>query len=397
MRIYFRKNIRKIAAGFFLLFILTGIVLYFIPITRYLMIQGYHQAKVITGRKNIAHLLKDPRTDPRIRERLLLIGEIRQFGVSLGLNEGESYKSLYDTRGKPVVWAVSASPKDRLAPLHWKFPIVGKVPYLGFFSKEDALKERQKLINKGYDTLTRPVSAYSTIGILPDPLFSSMLLGSEEYLADTVIHEMAHETVFVPGDIPFNESMANFVGNVGGIEFLKHRYGVDSEQVRSSLEYKQDDAVFSNFMADFYTELDTFYNSQISSEEKIAGREKIYQKFKDKFRDEIRPQLKTKHFDYFMKQKLNNAYILFNRRYRRDYSIFEELYDLQGKDLKKTIAFLKSIKKEKDIPERIHREVERLKGEKHVYNFEGWSWVTVNEENGCFRKSVILIYMGKLI
>ena len=361
MKAFIKKNLRKIILTIFLLSILTGIILYSIPITRYLMVQGYYQAKIVVGRKNIADMLKDSHTDPKIRERLLLIGEIKKFAMSLGLNAGESYKSLYDTRGKPVVWAVSACPKDKLAAVHWKFPIVGKVPYLGFFSREDAFKEREKLKSKGYDTLTRPVSAYSTIGILPDPLFSSMLLGSEEYLADTIIHEMTHETVFVRGDIPFNESMANFVGNVGGIEFLKHKHGADSQQVQSSLDYKHDDAIFSNFMADFYTELDNFFKSNISREEKITGREKIYQKYKEKFRDEIKPKLRGKHFDYFMKLKMNNAYILFNRRYRRDYNVFEELYDLQGKDLKTTIAFLKSIKKEKDIPERIQREVEKLK------------------------------------
>lgn len=363
MKAFIKKNFRKIVLIVFLLSILTGIILYSIPITRYLMVQGYYQAKIVVGRKNIADMLKDSHTDPKIRERLLLIGEIKQFGISQGLNSGESYKSLYDTRGKPVVWAVSACPKDKLAAVQWKFPIVGKVPYLGFFSKEDAFKEREKLKSKGYDTLTRPVSAYSTIGILPDPLFSSMLLGSEEYLADTIIHEMTHETVFVQGDIPFNESMANFVGNVGGIEFLKYKHGEDSNQVRSSMDYKHDDAIFSGFMADFYTELDNFFKSDISREEKITGREKIYNKYKDKFRDEIKPQLKTKYFDYFMKLKMNNAYILFNRRYRRDYNVFEELYNLQGKDLKKTIAFLKSIKKEQDIPERIQREVARLKAE----------------------------------
>ena len=358
---FLKKNFKKILLSLLFMFIILSIILYSIPITRYLIIQGFYQAKIVLSRRSIDDILKDPKTDKKMQERLKLLSEIREFGISLGLNNTDSYKSVYDTRGKPVVWAVSACPKDRLAAVHWKFPIVGRVPYLGFFKKEDALKERQKLIDKGYDTLTRPVSAYSTIGILPDPLFSSMLFGSDEYLANTILHEMTHETIFVKSDIPFNESMANFVGNMGGIEFLKHKYGDDSPQVRSSLNYKHDNRIFSDFMADFYEELDKFYKSKISKEAKISGRESIYKKYKDKYKNEIKPKLKTNHFDYFLKLKINNAYILFNRRYHRDYNVFEDLYDLKGKNLKETISFLKSLKRNHNIKAAIFKEVEKLK------------------------------------
>jgi len=360
---FIRKHYKKIIPGILGFILLAGIVLYNIPITRYLMKQGYYQAKIVFSRQSINDMLRDKSLDSKMREKLLLIGDIRKFGISLGLNNTDSYQTVYDTRGKPIVYAVSACPKDRLRPVIWKFPIVGKVPYLGFFKREDAFKERDKLKKKGYDTLLRSVSAYSTIGILPDPLFSSMLFGGEEYMANTILHEMTHETVFVKNDIAFNESMANFVGNAGGVEFLKHKFGADSDRVKNSLNYKHDDEIYSNFMADLYNELDEFYKSDITREEKIRGRETIFKKYKDRFKAEIKPSLRTGSFDYFIKLKLNNAYILFNRRYHRDYSIFEELYTLQGKDIKKTIKFLKSVKNNKDIKKRIQDEVEKLRAE----------------------------------
>ncbi|MCD4785468.1 MAG: aminopeptidase [Candidatus Eremiobacteraeota bacterium] len=357
---WIKKNYKKILLSLVVLFFITGIILYSIPITRYIIRQGYCQAKIILSRRSMDDMLKDPGLDKKTKDKILLVGEIKKFGISLGLNTTDSYKTVYDTGGKPVVWAVSASPKDKLMPVKWKFPVVGEVPYLGYFKKKDALRMRDKLKSKGYDTLTRPVQAYSTIGILPDPLFSSLLFGGEEGLANTILHEMTHETVFVKNDIPFNESMANFVGNVGGVEFLKKKYGQNSKQVRNSLNIKHDDEVFSGFMADLYDELDKFYKSDITKEDKIGDREKIFEKYKDKFRKDLKPRLLTRCFNYFPRLKLNNAYVLYNRRYHKDYNIFYELYELQGRDLKKTISFLKSIKKEKDIKAHIQKEVAEL-------------------------------------
>jgi predicted aminopeptidase len=361
LRNFLRKNIKKLIIGTLIFVFVSGIVLYSIPITRYLLTQGYYQSKIIFSRKNVSDLVNDPKTDPRIREKLREVDEIKKFGLELGLKETGSYKTIYDTGGQPAVWAVSACPKDRFEAVQWNFPIVGKVPYLGYFKKDDALKMQQKLKDKGLDTICRPVGAYSSLGIISDPLFTSMLLGSEEYLANTIIHEMTHSTVFVKDDMNFNESLASFVGNAGGMEYLKHKYGADSEQVVSSLNFKKDDEIFSGFMADLYDELDKFYKSGITSQEKITGREAIFEKYRQKFRDEIKPRLKTKSYDYFETLKFNNAYILFNRCYHRDYNIFDDLYALQGKDLKKTIEWLKTLKPDKEMKKKIEEEVKRLK------------------------------------
>lgn len=344
-------------------FVVTVIVLFCIPITRYLLTQGFYQAKIILTRKSVAELEKDPKTDPKIKEKLKEVEEIRKFGIDLGLKETGSYKTVYDTGNQPAVWAVSACPKDRLEAVQWKFPVVGKVPYLGYFKKDDALKMQQKLKDKGFDTICRPVGAYSSLGIISDPLFTSMLLGSEEYLANTIIHEMTHSTFFVKDDMNFNESLASFVGNAGGMEYLKKKYGENSEQVMSSINFKKDDEIFSNFMASLYDELDKYYKSGISSAEKISGRDVIFEKYKKKFAEEIKPQLKTRSFDYFENLKINNAYVLFNRCYHRDYNVFDDLYTLQGKDLKTTLQWLKTLTPDKEMKKKIEEEVKRLKNQ----------------------------------
>lgn len=341
--------------------IVFSIVLWNVPITQYLLVQGYYQAKVIIDRKPIDRILDDPKTSAYMKDRLALVSEIKKFGIDLGLNNSKSYTSIYDTSGQPVAYVVSASYKDRLQGVEWNFPIVGRMPYLGFFKKDMAEKEFKKLKARGFDVLMRPVSAYSTTGILPDPLCTSLLFGSEEGLANTILHEMTHETIFIKNDMAFNESVASFIGNQGGIDFLKMKYGDNCRQLIDSANYKHDDEIFSGFMADLYDELDAFYRSPISSEEKIKGREKIFEKAKQDYVTKIRPLLRTNSFDYFPHLHLNNAYILYNRGYHRDYNIFEDLYSLQGSNLKKTIAFLKKIKNDPYYKDRIAEEVKRLK------------------------------------
>jgi predicted aminopeptidase len=362
MRIFVKKYARQIVAAVAALLLTGAVLVASNPIGRYLLVQGYHQLKVLAGARSIARILSASSLDSETRKKLLLVGEIKRFGLSLGLEKTGAYETVFDNGKGPVVWAVTACPKDRLEAVTWKFPVAGRVPYLGFFKKEDARKALDGLKSKGYDALMRPVSAYSTLGILPDPLFTSMLMGSEEYLADLILHEMTHATVYLKGDAGFNESFATFVGMQGGLDFLKFRYGENSPEVGRSLDYKEDDERFSAFMAGLYDRLDRLYKSSLSTREKLSGREKIFEEAKEEFNREVRPGLKSGAFDAFDRIPLNNAYIILNRKYHRDVGIFEELYKANGNDLGRTVAFVKSVKKEKDPAGRIREETARLKG-----------------------------------
>ena len=53
-----------------------------------------------------------------------------------------------------------------------------------------------------------------------DPVLSTFLLNHDAELIATLIHEMAHQIVYVKNDTAFNESFATFVEQEGLRQFL---------------------------------------------------------------------------------------------------------------------------------------------------------------------------------
>src|SRR5207247_1246767 len=107
-----------------------------------------------------------------------------------------------------------------LAASTWWYPVVGRVPYQGFFERGQAEAAGERLSGRGLDVEVRPAVAFSTLGWFADPLLSTVAQAPPVALADTVIHELFHSTIYVPGDATFNESAATFAGHRGAIAFF---------------------------------------------------------------------------------------------------------------------------------------------------------------------------------
>ena len=188
------------------------------------------QLRVITNSTPIAEIAEHPRpADPQRHTRLRFVAAVRDYGRErIGLDVRDQYTCFYDTGGRPLSWNVSASPPDRFEPYLWRFPIVGAVPYKGFFEIDRAQKERSILQSKGLDVSLSQVSAYSTLGFFADPVLSTMLKYSDDSLATLLLHELTHATAYAPGHTDFNESLATFVGRRGSLDFLSEHYGASS-------------------------------------------------------------------------------------------------------------------------------------------------------------------------
>lgn len=176
----------------------------------------------------VDRLLGDSEIDPALARRLRLVGSVRAFACELGLRVGQHYTSYVRWPGDRVVTTVVATRPREIEPRGFWFPIVGSVPYKGWFDAAIAEREALALRDDGLDVCVVPVVAYSTLGWLADPLTEPMLRTDELEIVELLLHELLHATVFVPGDAALSESAATLVGQEGARLYLE-RFGLEGD------------------------------------------------------------------------------------------------------------------------------------------------------------------------
>ena len=301
----------------------------------YQLIKG--QAALLWKAESIDKVLKTGTLSPDQRAKLELVQAIRAFAQrEIGLSISKNYTTYVDIGRGPVSWNLVVCPVDRLEPLEWSYPVVGAIPYRGYFDRAKAEEARDHYVAEGYDTYLRPVSAYSTLGWFSDPVLSAMLRYSEGDLADLIIHELTHATVWIEGDVTFNESLASFVGEAGALMWLQRKYGADSKAVRRVLDERADGVVFRKFMRDIASRLNSLYQS--NSPHKITLRQQIFDSARTEFHT---LSLKTDLYARFPSWELNNARIALYRVYRARADVFSRVYLICDKNLKATVEVLR--------------------------------------------------------
>ncbi len=276
--------------------------------------------------------LRSATSDSLRLQRFAWIDTIRAYADAIGLEGARTnYTRLFDTGPDAVSYNVSASPVTRLEPFLFHFPFVGPLPYKGYFTRDLAVAEAERLRAKGYDTIWRPVSAYSTLGYLPDPLLSTMLEDSEDRLADLLLHELTHATIFAKGHIDYNESVATFVGRQGSLTLMSKRHGEESPQVLSIDERLRQSTQFTTFMTCFLNELDSLYALNLDHQTLLGERDDLLRLAQDRYRAD--PLFGSRYDGFLSWKQVNNAQLLSYRRYNRDLHLFEQVYQSTGRDL----------------------------------------------------------------
>jgi predicted aminopeptidase len=242
----------------------------------YYLKQGAGQLDLLINSRSIDEAAADPTMPEAGRRKLALIREVKAFGErEMGLTRSSNYSTYYDTGGQPITWIVTACAKDRFAPYTWSFPIVGTVPYKGFFDRNDALAEARALEALDLDVNVSPAAAYSTLGYFSDPVLSTMLAYPDEDLASLILHELTHGTIFLPGGVDFNEGLASFVGSQGALEFFRGRAGEGSTSyARAVRSLAREEARDGRALA-MYKALDALYRSDAPREDKLALRQEV--------------------------------------------------------------------------------------------------------------------------
>ncbi|MFL5529680.1 MAG: aminopeptidase, partial [Gemmatimonadaceae bacterium] len=205
-------------------------------------------------------------------------------------------------------------------------------------------KAAKDLAADGFDVYVRPSDAFSTLGFFNDPLLNTTLKSDTLSLANTVIHELTHNTFYASGQAPFNESFAMFVGARGAAAFFRSR-GQAAAAARLDAEW-EDDKLLARFWAGVIRTLDSAYAAHPESKAaRIAARDTVYARTRVALVEQIAPQLKTINPRYAERVPLNNAALLARRVYASDLDVFDLVYEKEGRNLKRAIRRVISLAK----------------------------------------------------
>ncbi|SFE89050.1 aminopeptidase [Thermoflexibacter ruber] len=337
-----RKLIKRILLIFLLL--LLFLCIWQFEIISYGLMQAKGQFTILLKARPIREVLEDKSIPDSVKSKLHLIQEIKQFAIdSLGLSPSGSYEKFYDQQDKPILWTITACEPYSLTAKEWFFPFVGTFSYKGFFDKGKLKKEEERLKKQGWDTEIDEVSAWSTLGYFDDPILSSMLMRSEGSLANLIIHELTHGTLFINDNLTYNENLANFVGNQGAILFLQFKYGENSLPLEKYLAQQQDREKLNAFLLSATQKLDSLYRSfdkKTSLEQKQTQKEKMIQHIISSV-DTIAFRGET-YKDYFKDYTPNNAFFVGFLTYNEKQNTFEQEFKNQfNGDFKKYFAYLR--------------------------------------------------------
>ena len=324
--------------------IIAGLIVAYWDLVNYGLNQAKGQFHIVWNARPVEEFLEDPAFPDSLKARLGLIENVRKYAIdSLGLKDTKNYKTLFDQKGEEIMWVVTASEPFKLKPKEWSFPILGDVPYKGFFEKQKAVDLKAELEKEGMDVSIRNPGGWSTLGWFTDPILSKMLERSEGDLANLIIHEMSHATIFVKDSIDFNENLSSFIGDRGAEKFLIATYGKKSVQYQTYIGEDKDYLVFADHMLRGASALDSLYSTMHENDpvdQKLRLKKAMIQRIVTSL-DTLTLSVNLKPARRFKDKLPNNAYFMNFRRYQAKQDYFWEAYEKEfNSDLKAYIEFL---------------------------------------------------------
>ena len=306
----------------------------------YFLRAAYEEGRILWRRQPISDYLATPNLHDDTKDKLTTVLAVRDYAQNvLNLNVAGSYASYSYVDRPDLTYVVIAAPQTELRPYTWWFLVVGHVPYKGFFSKEEAQSEAERLDKLGYDTTIRTSAAFSTLGWFDDPLLSHLLRFDKIALSEVVFHELFHNTLYVKGAGAFNESAANFIGHRATIDFFGQRFGHESAEHRRAVQLWEEELEFAGFIEDLIINLSGLYRRNIPKEDKLRLRNEVFARSQSEWARRIasRP---AHRFRGFSQQPINNAVLMHYGVYLKNLQLFESLYELEGRNLVRTIDAL---------------------------------------------------------
>lgn len=320
-------------------------------------IQG--QCRILARRRSINEVLADPQASAALKEKLRLVLQVRAFAEQdLKLPVNAHYLRYVDLHRRFVVWNVHAAPELSIKPKTWWYPVVGRLKYRGYFSEQEARRYAAKLDRKGFDVYVEGVEAYSTLGWFADPVLSTFIHHDASELAEIILHELAHQRLFIPGDTDFNEAFATAVAQEGVRRWLRRSpEPMAAENYRRSIEHNDQ---FVDLIMKARARLESLYGDQDDAQHgkdsatrpstipttcKRQGKQIVIGQLREEW-----AQLKADWgdptgYDNWFARSLNNAQLNTIATYYRLVPGFDRLVVANGGDLEKFYQAVRSLAK----------------------------------------------------
>lgn len=308
---------------------------------RYLSRAGLEQVAILWNARPLDRVLADPATPDGTRHALGLVRAARDFAVTIGYEAGETYTTFSDIGRDTLLLVVSASARHCICPHLWRYPIVGRVPYKGFFDAAMARREAARFEARGMDVSLRPAAAYSTLGWFKDPLLSTALTRDSVELAALVFHEIAHNTLYVRSATPFNESFAQLAGYRAAEAFFLSRG--DTVLAGRAADRWADEIVLAEYYSEFLDRLEAFYATRPEPAALDSGRAELARWSAGQLRGPYGARLRTWRVDGLAERPINNAQLVGVRIYRTHLDWFEAWFQRHGGDIALAVRRLREL------------------------------------------------------
>ncbi len=294
----------------------------------YVLDQAFKQNSMLNRREPIDEVIARPSTLPELRKTLLYVKDVIAFAKAQGLNTKRAYEYYVPLGQDAISYVVYAAEPLQLKSKTWWFPVVGEVPYLGFFEKADRDEEAEKLKAAGYDVATSHVGAFSSLGWFEDPIYEPMLARKSASLATLLFHELAHRSYWSIGSAKFNENLAEYVGVSLTKLFLPSYFGetIAEQEIKYAEDMSADRKLYDEWLKELKAALEKLYSQNIDDKAKLQAKARVYGEFlSTKF-----PAFQTKNYQSIKNKIWNNARVLSASLYSPELDRFAKAHRCLG-------------------------------------------------------------------
>ncbi|HEX6643705.1 MAG TPA: aminopeptidase [Gemmatimonadales bacterium] len=308
---------------------------------RYLARAGIEETRILSEARPIARIVADPGTAPDLRSTLQLVLDARDFAAAIGFEAKETYTTYTDVGRDTLLLVLQAAPRDCICPVTWKWPIVGSMPYKGFFDARAGERAAAELASRGYDVHLRPSGAFSTLGWFNDPLLSTAMSRDPVELVSTVFHEIAHNSLYVRSATPFNESFAQMAGYRAAEAFFRSRG--DTLLAGRAADRFHDEQVLGAYYAELIARLDSAYARGYEGAALDSVRTAEGRWAREQLAGPVGARLRTIRITPQPERPVNNARLIGITLYRTRLDLFDAWYRRHGEDIGKAVAELRRL------------------------------------------------------